>query len=98
MVWTGQCVIGPLENFASVVLTGRKAEQKTRQRYSGYPGGRRTESYQQALKRHPERVVEDAIRRMLPKTRLGRKMFTKLKVYPGTEHPHAAQNPESLTI
>jgi large subunit ribosomal protein L13 len=85
-------------NAASILLTGNKAEQKNRQRYSGYPGGRRTETYAQALQRHPERVIEDAVRRMLPKTRLGRQMFTKLKVYRDTKHPHAPQNPEPLTI
>ena len=85
-------------NAASVLLTGNKAEQKNRQHYSGYPGGRRTETYAQALQRHPERVIEDAVRRMLPKTRLGRQMFTKLKVYRDTKHPHAPQNPELLTI
>ena len=85
-------------NASRVVMTGRKAEQKTKMHYSGYPGGLRADSYASVLEKHPERILEDAVRRMLPKTRLGRRMFTKLKVYAGADHPHASQNPEPMTI
>ena len=83
-------------NAAKVVLTGRKAEQKMKLRYSGYPGGLKAESYASLLKRRPHRVIEDAVRRMLPKTTLGRQMFRKLKVYAGPDHPHHAQRPIPL--
>ena len=83
-------------NAAKVALTGRKAEQRTKTRYSGYPGGLKVETIATILDRHPERVVEDAVRRMLPKNRLGRQMFSKLKVYAGPEHPHGAQQPIPL--
>jgi large subunit ribosomal protein L13 len=80
-------------NAEKIVLTGRKAEQKMKLRYSGHPGGLKAESYASLLKRRPEVVVEEAVRRMLPKTVLGRQMFKKLKVYAGPEHPHHAQQP-----
>ncbi|MHC4414081.1 MAG: 50S ribosomal protein L13 [Planctomycetota bacterium] len=83
-------------NAAKVVLTGRKAEQKMKLRYSGYPGGLKAESYSSLLKRRPEVILEDAVRRMLPKSKLGRTMFGKLKVYPGPDHPHHAQRPIPL--
>ena len=83
-------------NAAKVRLTGRKAEQKHKLRYSGYPGGLKAESYESLLVRRPERLIEDAVRRMLPKNRLGRRMFHKLKVYPGADHPHQAQQPKPL--
>jgi large subunit ribosomal protein L13 len=85
-------------NAAKVRLTGRKAEQKQKLRYSGHPGGLKAESYASLLKRRPELVIEDAVRRMLPKSRLGRRMFQKLKVYAGPEHPHQAQQPKSLDV
>ena len=81
---------------AKVVMTGRKAEQRMIKSYSGYPGGQRTRSVATVMARHPERVVAQAVRRMLPKSRLGRQMFKKLKVYAGSEHPHAAQAPTPL--
>jgi len=83
-------------NAEKIVLTGRKAEQKMKLRYSGYPGGLKAESYESLLKRRPRVVVEEAVRRMLPKTILGRQMFKKLKVYAGPEHPHHAQQPVGL--
>jgi large subunit ribosomal protein L13 len=83
-------------NAAKVVLTGRKAEHKMRLRYSGYPGGLKAESYGSLLKRRPEVVMEQAVRRMLPKSILGKKMYRKLKVYAGAEHPHHAQHPVPL--
>ncbi|MHC4208390.1 MAG: 50S ribosomal protein L13 [Planctomycetota bacterium] len=83
-------------NADKIVLTGRKAEQKMKLRYSGHPGGLKAESYASLLKRRPEVVVEDAVRRMLPKTILGRRMYGKLKVYAGPDHPHHAQQPVPL--
>ncbi|MCH8210978.1 MAG: 50S ribosomal protein L13 [Planctomycetes bacterium] len=83
-------------NAQKIVLTGRKAEQKTRMRYSGYPGGLKAESYGSLLKRRPQVVLENSVRRMLPKSKLGRKMLAKLKVYAGPDHPHQAQRPIGL--
>jgi len=79
-------------NAANVALSGRKAEQKLRQTYSGHPGGQKTETYGHIRDRKPEILVEEAVRRMLPKSRLGRQMLKKLKVYPGTDHPHTGVN------
>ena len=87
-----------ITNAAKVRLTGRKAEQKQKLRFSGYPGGLKAESYASLLERRPELVIEDAVRRMLPKGRLGRAMFRKLKVYAGPEHPHQSQQPKSLDV
>ncbi len=85
-------------NAGKVVLTGRKAEQKTRTHYTGYPGGLRSESYGAWRERDPEQMILDAVRRMLPKNRLGRKMLAKLKVHAGPEHTHQAQKPETMTV
>jgi large subunit ribosomal protein L13 len=93
---TGDFVI--VTNAGKVQLTGRKAEQKFRRRYSGYPGGLKVEPYGSVRERRPEVLIEDAVRRMLPKNRLGRVMLKKLKVYPGAEHPHQAQQPEPMTV
>ena len=83
-------------NAQKIVLTGRKAEQKTRMRFSGYPGGLKAETYGSLLKRRPQVLVENSVRRMLPKSKLGRKMLAKLKVYAGPDHPHHAQQPIGL--
>ncbi len=85
-------------NAEKIRLTGRKADQKTYDRYSGYPGGRRVIPFRTMIERKPEEVVRLAVRRMLPKSRLGRKMLRKLKVYAGTDHPHTAQAPATLEI
>ena len=85
-------------NAQAIVLTGKKAEQKMKMRYSGYPGGLKLTSYARVLEKHPERIFEEAVSRMLPKTRLGRQMIKKLKVYRGTDHPHQAQNPQPMAI
>ena len=85
-------------NAEKVRLTGKKMEQKTYFRHSGYPGGEKITPISMMLKRHPERVVEYAVKNMLPKNALGRKMFKKLKVYAGPEHPHRAQVPEELKL
>jgi large subunit ribosomal protein L13 len=81
-------------NADKVKLTGMKAEQKSYQHYTGYPGGLRSEDYRERFARKPEMVVEDAIKRMLPKTKMGKQMLSKLKVYKGDKHPHEAQKPE----
>jgi large subunit ribosomal protein L13 len=93
---TGDFVI--VTNATSVGLTGRKAEQKLKLRYTGFPGGQKAESFGSLRERRPERLVEDAVKRMLPKSRLGRQMIKKLKVYPTGEHPHQAQQPIPLTM
>ena len=93
---TGDFVI--IINAEKVVMTGNKAALRTRTFYSGYAGGLRIATYQQLLDRKPEGVVEDAIRRMLPKGRLGRQMIGKLKVFKGSEHPHSAQQPVEMKI
>ena len=85
-------------NADKVVLTGNKAAQKKAYRHSGYPGGLTATSYTDLLAKNPERAVEKAIRGMLPKTSLGRDQFRKLKVYAGSEHPHAAQQPKVYTL
>ncbi len=83
-------------NASKIVMTGNKAEQKMKLRFSGHPGGLKAESYGSLQKRRPNVLVEDAVRRMLPKSKLGRRMFTKLKVYAGPQHPHQAQRPIPL--
>jgi large subunit ribosomal protein L13 len=85
-------------NAEKVALSGKKLEQKRAYRHSGYPGGLRSISYASLLSKHPERAVEKAIKGMLPKNKLGRKMYGKLKVYAGPEHPHQAQKPVPYEI
>ena len=93
---TGDFVI--VVNAEKVVVTGRKSSQKLYRRHSGRPGGMKVETFDQLQARIPERIVEKAVKGMLPKNALGRKLFTKLKVYQGSEHPHQAQKPEVLNI
>ena len=93
---TGDFVI--VINADKVKLTGNKAEHKSYWRYSGWLGGLKTESFKEAMEKHPERVVEHAVKGMLPHTTLGRKQGMKLKVYAGPEHPHAAQNPVKIDL
>jgi large subunit ribosomal protein L13 len=83
-------------NAAGVRLTGRKAQQKKFYRHSGYPGGLKATTYDVLLRTHPERAVTEAVRGMLPKTRLGRRLIKKLKVYRGSKHTHEAQRPAPL--
>jgi large subunit ribosomal protein L13 len=83
-------------NADHVVLTGRKETEKVYRRHSGYLGGLKTRSAKDVRKERPTRIVEEAIRGMLPKTKLGRAMFLKLKVYAGAKHPHQAQKPQPL--
>jgi large subunit ribosomal protein L13 len=83
-------------NADKIQLTGKKAEQKTYFRHTGYPGGAKEVSFKDMIEKHPERVIEHAVRLMLPKNVLGRQMLKKLKVYGGSEHPHQAQNPQPI--
>lgn len=85
-------------NAERINVTGHKLDEKIYYRHSGYPGGLRQVTLRQQLQTHPERVIESAVRGMLPKNRLGRKMFKKLKVYAGPDHPHQAQQPEVLDL
>lgn len=85
-------------NADKVKLTGRKPENKIYYSHSGYPGGIKSETAKDRLKRCPERIIADAVWGMLPKGRLGRAMIKKLKVYKGAEHPHEAQKPEILSL
>jgi large subunit ribosomal protein L13 len=85
-------------NAEKVRVTGKKLDEKIYYRHSGYPGGLKQVSLRRQLTLHPERVIEAAVRGMLPKNRLGRKLFKKLKVYAGPAHPHQAQKPKVLDI
>jgi large subunit ribosomal protein L13 len=91
---TGDFVV--VTNAGQVVTTGRKLDQKKYYHYSGYPGGLKAVTLRRQLEQHPTRVLRAAVRGMLPKNRLGRKMLRKLKVYAGSEHPHHAQQPKPL--
>jgi large subunit ribosomal protein L13 len=93
---TGDYVI--VVNAEKIHVTGRKLDQKIYYRYSGYPGGLKRTPLRDLLQKHPARVIEYAVRGMLPKNRLGRQMFKKLKVYAGPDHPHAAQQPSYLDL
>ena len=93
---TGDHVI--VINAAKVRLTGLKSQKKVYRRYTGFLGGLREESFTRLIARKPEKVLEEAIKGMLPKSKMGRQMATKLKVYRGTDHPHAAQKPVSLDV
>ncbi len=85
-------------NAEKVELTGKKWDQKVYYRHSGYPGGLKAIKARDLLNKHPERLIKLAVKRMLPKNKLGRKMLKKLKVYAGPEHPHAAQKPEKIEL
>jgi large subunit ribosomal protein L13 len=85
-------------NADKIKLTGRKWEQKMYYRHSGYIGGLKTTSARHMMEKKPEELILHAVRGMLPKTRLGRKLATKLRVYAGSEHPHTAQQPETMTL
>ena len=85
-------------NADRVAVTGRKAEQRVYRRHSGYPGGMKETSYEQMLARKPAEVLRKAVYGMMPKTRLARKQFKKLKIYAGPEHPHSAQDPQTLEV
>ena len=93
---TGDYVV--VLNADKVAVTGQRMTEKMYYRYSGFPGGLAEETLQELLKRQPERVIRLAVRGMLPRNRLGRQMLGKLKVYPGTEHPHGGQTPKTLDL
>ena len=93
---TGDYVI--VVNAEKIRLTGKKAQAKQYDYYTHYPGGRKFVSFKDMMAKKPEKVVELAVKRMLPKNKLGRKMFKKLKVYRGSEHKHTAQRPEKIEL
>ena len=93
---TGDHVV--VVNAAKVKLTGRKEDQKIYRQHSGYEGGLREERARIVRQKHPERLIEEAVRGMLPKTKLGEAMYRKLKVYAGPDHPHSAQKPSKLEV
>ncbi len=93
---TGDYIV--VVNADKVRVTGNKYNDKMYYRHSGYPGGIKEMNFKDMQDRHPERIIEKAVKGMLPKNPLGRAMFKKLKVYAGAEHPHTAQQPQSLEI
>ncbi|HET7358745.1 MAG TPA: 50S ribosomal protein L13 [Rhodanobacteraceae bacterium] len=93
---TGDYIV--VVNAGKVAVTGKKLDDKTYHRFTGYVGNLKSMSLKDMLAKHPERVIEIAVKGMLPKNPLGRAMYRKLKVYGGTEHPHTAQQPQTLEI
>lgn len=93
---TGDYIV--VVNAEKVAVTGAKRTDKNYYRHTGYPGGLRTRSFQEMIDRNPDRVIRLAVKGMMPRSPLGRAMFSKLKVYAGTEHPHEAQQPKVLEI
>lgn len=93
---TGDFVV--VINADKVKMTGKRESQKTYFSHSGYPGGVRVRSYSELMKKKPEFIIQNAVRGMLPKNKLGNKLIKKLKVYAGEEHPHVAQQPEILSL
>lgn len=93
---TGDFVV--VVNCDKIKVTGAKVTDKVYYRYTNHPGGLRQETFQEAMAKHPERVIQHAVKGMLPKGTLGRQMLKKLKVYTGSEHPHQAQNPRKIDL
>lgn len=93
---TGDFVV--VTNAEKIKVTGRKDQEIEYARYTYYTGGRRVVSFEQQMKRHPDRIIRAAVRRMLPKSAMGRRLLTKLRVYRGSEHPHQAQQVEPLDL
>lgn len=93
---TGDFVV--IINADKIRVTGAKATDKVYYRHSGFPGGLKEETFEEAMAKHPERVIERAVKGMLPKNTLGRAMGKKLKVYVGPDHPHKAQNPREIKL
>lgn len=85
-------------NAGKIAMTGNKATQYTKQRYTRHTGGLKEETYASLRERRPEQIIEDSVRRMMPKNRLSRHMLKKLKIYPGAEHPHASQQPVKMEV
>lgn len=99
--YTPHCDVGDfviVVNAEKVKLTGRKLDQKFETTYSGYPGGQKQRSYRELRDKRPRKLIELAVRRMLPRSTMGQNLIKKLKVYEGPEHPHAAQRPEPLAL
>src|SRR4029079_756710 len=100
-IYTSHCDTGDhvvVVNAAKVILTGKKDEQKVYKSHSGYIGNQRIRTVQEVRAKHPERLVEKAIFGMIPHTRLGRKVYTKLRVYAGSEHPHEVNQPQPVVL
>ncbi|MFZ1321526.1 MAG: 50S ribosomal protein L13 [Ignavibacteria bacterium] len=93
---TGDWVV--VLNADKIKIASKRAEQKVYFTHSLYPGGQKKRTFSEMMQKHPDRVIRLAVKRMLPKTKLGNKLINKLKVYAGTEHPHSAQNPEVLEV
>lgn len=93
---TGEFVI--VVNAEKIRFTGKKMQTKTYQWYTRYPGGLKVVSAREVLEKHPERIITEAVRRMVPRNKLGRQQMTKLKVYAGPSHPHQAQQPQELKL
>jgi large subunit ribosomal protein L13 len=93
---TGDCVV--IINAEKIALSGQKAEQKRLWRHSGFPGGISSRTYRELLETNPVRIIEEAVKGMIPKTTLGRTQFSNLRVYAGDKHPHEAQNPKPFDI
>ncbi len=93
---TGDFVV--VINAEQIKVTGKRELLKTYSHYSGYPGGRKVQSYEELMAKKPEFVIENAVKGMLPKNRLGNKLIKKLKVYKGSDHPHTAQKPEQISL
>jgi large subunit ribosomal protein L13 len=99
--YTPHCDVGDfviVVNAERIAVTGDKLHQKRYYRHSGYPGGLRSRTLEEMLERRPEEVIRNAVKGMLPRTRLGRQQLRKLKVYAGPEHPHAAQQPQPMEV
>jgi large subunit ribosomal protein L13 len=93
---TGDFVV--VTNASKIKVTGEKSRTKNYDYYTYHPGGRKVVTYQDLIVRKPEQIITEAVRRMLPKTKMGRHMLSKLKVYRGTEHPHSAQRPQEIKL
>lgn len=93
---TGDFVV--IINADKIQVSGKKNEQKLYRRHTGFPGGLKTRTFNEMLEKHPTRIIEKAVKGMIPHTRLGRQQIKKLKVYAGTQHPHEAQQPKPLTV
>ena len=93
---TGDFVV--VTNAEKIKVTGKKLDQKVHRTFSGHPSGQKIKTFREVLDQHPERLLVESVRRMLPKNKLATKMLSKLKVYAGPGHPHAAQNPKALEL
>jgi len=85
-------------NAEKIKVTGKKLDQKVHEHFTGHPSGRKVKTFREVMAKHPERLIEESVRRMLPKNKLGTKMLLKLKVYAGPEHPHQAQEPKAYQL